>query len=111
MNQIEQTNDLTRSQAAALFESGWWKGLDAKRIVEFQLFTPRLCMPFSDFTKAVEEALGRPVWTTEFGPGADNLKAEFLGHRPTPSFADIMALIPNDKRVLVFLKKEMPDAG
>lgn len=92
--------ELTRDQALQLFESGWWKGLEPRRVVEFQLFTSRLCMPFGDFHEAVEKALGRSVWTHEFA-FSDALKKEFLGEREPPTLTEIMQLIPEDKRVLV----------
>jgi hypothetical protein len=55
-------------------------------------------MPFAEFQKSMQEALGRPVWTHEFAD-CGRLRAEFMGERPTPSFADILALIPADKLV------------
>lgn len=95
-------NELTREQAAALGETEWWKGLDCRAVAGFQLFTKRLCMPFSEFQGAVEQALGRPVWTHEFG-AQNRLQDEFLGHRPKPSFTDIMSLIPKDKLIIVIV--------
>ncbi len=59
-------------------------------------------MPFDVFHKAIEEALGRPVWTHEFGLNWDGLWLELMGEADRPSnLADILALIPEDKRVLV----------
>lgn len=92
---------ITREQAVKLHDSGFWKELSARQKVEFQLFEQRLCMPFSEFHKAMEEVLGRPVWTHEFA--SDNLKAEFLGERPAPSMDDIINLIPADKRIILTL--------
>ena len=46
----------------------------------FQLYEERLCMPFPLFHKAVEEALGRPVYTHEFA-GVENLRQEFEAMR------------------------------
>jgi hypothetical protein len=94
-------SNLTKEQAIALAESGWWRGLPADAIASFQLFEEKLCMDFADFHAAVETALGRPVFTHEFGLDIDGLKHEFLGDRPTPTFTDILALIPEDKRVIV----------
>ena len=45
-------------------------------IVKFQLFEPKMCMPFSVFQKAVEDVLGRPVYTHEFAD-SDKLITEF----------------------------------
>lgn len=57
---------MTREEAITLAGSGWWKTKTASEIVKFQLFEDRLCCPFSEFHKAVEEVFGRPVFTHEF---------------------------------------------
>lgn len=93
---------MTEDQAIALYESEWWTGRQAREIVQFQLFTDLLCMPFDAFHSAVEEALGRPVWTHEFGSlGVEGLKKEFLGEKDAPSLQEIMDIMPADKRVIV----------
>lgn len=94
---------MTKEQAIALAKSKWWEGKSAHDIVMVQLFEPLLCMPFGDFHKAVEEALGRPVWTHEFA-FVDTLKAEFLGDRPVPTMQEILDLIPADKRIILMLE-------
>lgn len=63
---IPEGKQLTREEAIALDDSGWWKDKTAWEIAGFQLNQPRLCMPFDKFHEAVEAALGRPVWTHEF---------------------------------------------
>jgi hypothetical protein len=90
-----------KDAAVALAESEWWKDKSAKEIVAFQLFTEELCMPFGDFHKALEDSLGRPVWTHELGLNLAGIQAEFLGEAKAPTFAEILNLIPEDKRVLV----------
>ncbi len=92
---------MTEDQAVKLANSGWWKGATPEAIVKFQLFKDLLCMDFGDFHQAVEACLGRPVWTHEFGSrGLEQLKKEFLGESGPPSFAEILELIPADKRVI-----------
>lgn len=91
---------MTKDQAKALYDSGFWKELSARERVEFQLFEERLCMPFDIIQEAVEATLGRSVWTHEFAH-PDNLRKEFLGDRPAPTFQDIVNLIPESKRILV----------
>ena len=71
---------MTKEEAIAMYDSGWWKDKTAKEIVAFQLYEDRLCLPFAEFQKAVESALGRSVWTHEFAD-RDGLKAEFEGKR------------------------------
>ncbi len=91
---------MTRVQAKRLHDSGFWRGLSDSDIVKFQLFEDRLCIPFDVFHEAVEKVLGRPVFTHEFA-FMDLLQKEFLKERPAPSLAEIMDLIPAEKRVLV----------
>ena len=59
----KKATELTREQALKMAASGWWTDQTAQELVMFQLFTDRLCMPFSTLHEAVEEALKRPVWT------------------------------------------------
>jgi len=55
---------------------------------------------FSDMHKAAEEMAGRPVWTHEFAR-ADSLRAEFEGKAPRPTFADVMAKVPQEKAIIM----------
>lgn len=89
-----------KDAAIALGESHWWIGMPARDVAKFQLYTVELSMPFDAFHKAVEDALGRPVWTHEFASCAD-LIAELEGEKPAPSMQDILNLIPADKRVVI----------
>ena len=95
--------NLTREQAIALAETGWWKDKSPREIVAFQLFETALCMDFGDFHLAVEKALGRPVFTHEFGLNLDGLQKEFLGEQPMPTFQQILDMIPEAKRIVVVL--------
>ena len=67
----------------------------------FQMFEPKLCMPFDVFHEAIEMTLDRPVFTHEFGLAPEAIKAELLGDREAPTLDEIVELIPADKRVLV----------
>jgi hypothetical protein len=91
---------LTKEQAIQLAESGELDSWDAYEIVAFQLFQERLCMDFGKFHEAVEEVLGRPVWTHEFGWNR-RLQEEFNGLRPRPSMEEIMSLIPPEKLIVL----------
>ena len=102
--------ELTQEQAIKLYDSEWWKNCTDKEIVEFQLFTARLCLPFSEFHRATEAVLGRPVWTHEFG-SAGRLKEEFLGEKTAPTFEQIMDIIPEEKRVLVVVEHPSTKGG
>lgn len=57
---------LTEDEAIQIASIRWYEAKTPREIVDFQLFEPLLCMPFAQFHKAVEAALGRPVWTHEF---------------------------------------------
>lgn len=92
---------ITKEQAIELAESGWWKDMDARDVATVQLFEPLLCMPFDEFHSAVEKALGRPVFTHEFGLNMDGLRAELMGDKPAPTLQEILELFPADKRVIV----------
>jgi hypothetical protein len=56
---------------------------------------------------AIEGALGRVVFTHEFGMDWDGLERELLGERPTPTIDEVMELIPIDKRICLVIDEEM----
>ena len=60
-------------------------------------------MPFDVFHKAVEETLGRPVFTHEFGLNLDGLCKELAGEQKAPTLQQIVELIPEEKRLLIAL--------
>jgi hypothetical protein len=93
-----------KEKAIALFESKWWeRGLASKHIAMFQLSIDELCMPFDLFHKAIEKALGRPVYTHEFGLNRDNLILELIGEKDAPTLQEILNLIPEEKRIVIEL--------
>ena len=91
---------LTQEQAIAMGESGVWKEWNAEQVVRFQMFQKCLCMDFGYFHKCVQEVLGRSVWTHEFA-FRDELIKEYLGEKDTPTFDDILNLIPEEKRLVI----------
>lgn len=91
---------LTKEQAVQMAQSGW-NGMTDRDIAIFQMHEPLLCMPFDRFHEAVEKALGRSVWTHEFGLNYEGLKKELLGEAPAPTFEEIVNLIPAEKRILI----------
>lgn len=92
---------MTPADAIALGNTKFWEKMSAREIALFQLYTELLCMPFEVFHRAMEEALGRPVWTHEFGTNVEGLKLELLGRKNPPTMEEIINLIPADKRVFV----------
>lgn len=92
---------MNKEQAIQLYNSKFWEPMSYKDRAIFQLWEDKLCMPFNVFHEAMEKALGRPVFTHEFGLNRDGLKKELLGEAPAPSLEDIINLIPEDKRLIV----------
>jgi len=92
---------LTTEQAIAYHDSGAWKKLTAYQRASWQLGQDCLCMPFDVFHKAMKDALGRPVWTHEFGLNREGLKAELENRAPRPTFDDVMNLIPTEKLIIL----------
>lgn len=100
---MKTQSKMTQEQAIALHDSEFWKELSLRDRAMFQMFEPRLCMPFDVFHEAVEKTLGRPVFTHEFGLNYQGIKKELLGEAEAPSFEQVMALIPKDKLIMVSL--------
>lgn len=96
---------MTKEQAIAFAESGAWERLTPRERAVLQLTQRLMCMPFWAFHVALEEALGRPVWTHEiaFGLGEGGLLDELEGHRDAPSLDEVLALIPPEKLIAVVL--------
>ncbi len=92
---------MTKEQAIALFESKFWEPMSYVERATFQLFERKLCMPFGVFHEAVEKALGRPVYTHEFGLNLDGLKKELMGENPAPTIEQIINIIPVDKQLII----------
>ena len=91
---------LTREQAIAFGENKLYERMTKRQIAEFQLEQQKLCVPFDVFHEAIEEALGRPVYTHEFAH-PELLKQELCGEKPTPTLEEILDLIPEGKRILI----------
>ena len=92
---------ISRQEAIAIFQSKLYEDWSYEQKVKFQLFQDRLSMPFDVFHEAIEKVLKRPVYTHEFGLNRDGLQKEFLGEICTPTFEDIIALIPKDKLLII----------
>ena len=85
---------MTSEEGIAKAKTKWWEKATAHEIVQFQLFEPILCCPFSIFHGAVELVLKRPVYTHEFGSvGTPRLQDEFLGKAPRLTFEGSMDIL------------------
>lgn len=102
MESLKIMKQLTKEQAIAFGESKAYEGMSSRQIAQFQLSQRKLCMPFNVFHKAVEEALGRPVYTHEF-VNPELLLKELIGDIPTPTLEEIIKQIPAEKLILINL--------
>ena len=100
---------MTKKEAVAMFNSGWWKTKTPVEIAAFQLNEERLCLPFHEFHIAVEKALGRSVYKHEFAD-RDALVAELEGKAPAPDFGEVLKKledrIGSDKVILVSVPED-----
>jgi hypothetical protein len=92
---------MTKEEAIRFADTKWWETVSNKEIVAFQLFENKLCLPFDRYPAAIEDVLGRPVYTHEFGLNVEGLRAEFRKERGPATLEEIIALIPAEKRVLI----------
>jgi hypothetical protein len=99
---------MTEAEAITLADSKFWEAMSFRERAMFQMWEDRLCMPFGVFHEAVEKTLGRPVWTHEFGLNRDGLRAELIGNGVAPTLAEIMEMIPKDKRIVITVTPEEP---
>ena len=91
---------LTREQAIAFGDNKLYEGMTSRQIAEFQMEQDLLCVPFDVFHRAMEEVLGRPVYTHEFA-FRDSLRKELYGEKAAPTLEEIINLIPAEKRVII----------
>jgi hypothetical protein len=91
---------LTKEQAIAFYNSGEWKEWSKEQIARFQLYQECLFVPFDVFHEAIENELGRPVFTHEFA-FIDQLRKEYEGKKPAPTLEEIVNLIPVEKRIII----------
>lgn len=97
------TQQLTKEQAIRFSELKLWEDMSYEEIVKLQLFQEKLCLPFDKFHEAIEKVLKRPVWTHEFAD-VRSLKKEYLGEKQSPSFEEIINMIPEEKRILITME-------
>ena len=96
-----ENNELSKDQAKQMYEQGVWKTMTKEQQAKFQMLTERLCMPFDVFHEAVEETLGREVYTHEFGMNWDGLLAEMFEGAKPPTLIEIIEMIPKEKQIFV----------
>ena len=87
---------MTEENAIKIAKTKWWKEIDDKTIVGFQLYEEKLCMDFGNFHKAVENAMKRPIFTHEFG--TFGVKAMQKNIKKI-SLSELLLLLPEKKRI------------
>lgn len=92
---------LTTEEAIALHDGGAWRTWTDLQKAAFQLIQNKLCMPFSEFHRAIECALGRPVYTHELALNSVGLQEELAGRREAPSLDEILGLLPSEMVIAV----------
>ena len=101
---MPKQRELTKEEVIKLYDSEFWKEMNAENIALFQLTHERMCMPLDVFKDAVQESLGRPVWTHEYASSnVQSLINELLGKKKRPTFEEIMDLIPESKRIIIVI--------
>ena len=58
-------------------------------------------LPFDVFHEAVGQALGRPVYTHEFGLNREGLQQELMGDAPPPTLQDLLDLLPEGAQTVI----------
>ena len=91
----------TKEEAIEFARSEKWKDMTYEERAVLQLFQKRLCIPFDVFHEAITKALGRPVYTHEFGLNWEGLMAELLGTKEAPTLEEIIEMIPEEKRFII----------
>jgi hypothetical protein len=94
---------ITKEQAIKIAEEKQWKDWSPKTRACFQMMQDKLAMPFDVFHEALEETLGRPVYTHEFGLNRQWLTNELFKDAEPPTPQEIMDMVPEEKRVIVVL--------
>lgn len=92
----------TRDEAIDFASKRSWEALTPAERGLLQLRQDLLCMDFSAFHEGVTELLGRPVYTHEVAQ-PDRLRAEYLGLEAAPTFAEIIAKLPEHLRNNIIL--------
>jgi len=102
---------MTKEEALALYDTGWWKDVTPEKIVEFQLYEERLCMPFDKFQAAMEKVLDRPVFTHEFAE-LDKLCADYERvKKGEPTQGPDFSILEGKPVIVVGLDDTQPSEG
>lgn len=98
------TTQLNKEQALAFANRKAWEQMSLAKRAAFQLRQERLCMPFDVFHEAVEETMGRPVYTHEFS-NPQRLIDEIGGKVEAPSLEELIAMITDVTKFAILIKR------
>ena len=98
------TKQLSEQEAIKFYNSKVYDQWSLKKIARFQLFQDRMCVPFGLFHKAMEDLLGRPVYTHEFA-NVERIRQEYLTLAQSPTIEEIIEMIPEEKRIIINLEE------
>ena len=92
---------LTKEQAINLYKSKVYENWTDEQVVRLQLFQKKLCVDFNRFHIALNNVLGRPVYTHDLCLNYDDIVSEYLGTTPPPTLDEILNLIPKEKQFII----------
>ena len=92
---------ITKEEAIFIHEKRLWEDWSYGQRAKFQLYQERLAMPFDVFHEAITKMLKRDVYTHEFAMNRQGLIDEVNGIAGAPTFDEIVAMIPPEKKVIV----------
>lgn len=82
----------TREEAIRIYESRVWKDMTDEQIVKLQLFQKMISVPFQRYHEALENVLGRRIFTSEFD-NSESLVKEYLSLNPEPGFEEVRTFL------------------
>jgi hypothetical protein len=100
---MSDVRQFTPEEAIAFGNARAWEAMSFVERARFQMYQELLCMPFDVFHEAISKALCRDVWIHEFMCDASwqRLKDELNGIVAPPTMDEIIALIPEEKRIII----------
>jgi hypothetical protein len=99
---MSDVRQFTRDEAIAFGNARAWEAMSFVERARFQMYQELLCMPFDVFHEAISKALGRDVWTPELSEAnRQRLTDELNKIVAPPTMDEIIALIPEEKRIII----------
>lgn len=93
-------DQLTKEQAIELAKTEWWKDVNFASVAAFQVTQNKLCCPIDVYKESLVKTLNREVFTHELSQ-PEKLIAEMNKEKKAPSFAEIVAMMPQGKSAVI----------